>query len=39
MFNFLRMNRYVANLASIAIVTAWNFWINLKLSWRDTSPR
>jgi dolichol-phosphate mannosyltransferase len=39
MFNFLHMNRYVANLASIAIVTAWNFWINLKLSWRDTSPR
>jgi len=39
MFNFLHMNRYAANLASIAIVTGWNFWINLKLSWRDTSPR
>jgi len=39
MFNFLHINRYVANLASIAIVTGWNFWINLKLSWRDTSPR
>jgi len=37
-FNLLHMNRYVANLIAIAIVTAWNFWFNLKLSWRDTAP-
>ncbi len=35
-FNLLHMNRYVANAVAIAIVTAWNFWVNLKLSWRDT---
>jgi dolichol-phosphate mannosyltransferase len=37
MFNLLHMNRYVANLISIAIVTGWNFGLNAKLSWRDTS--
>ncbi len=41
MFNFLGFNsfragRYVANLIAIAIVTVWNFWLNLKLSWRVT---
>lgn len=35
-FNQLGINRYVANLLAIAIVTLWNFWINLKLSWRVT---
>jgi dolichol-phosphate mannosyltransferase len=35
-FNFLGVDRYVANLVSIGIVTAWNFWLNLKLSWRVT---
>jgi dolichol-phosphate mannosyltransferase len=35
-FNWLHMNRYVANLIAIGVVTAWNFWLNLKLSWRDT---
>jgi dolichol-phosphate mannosyltransferase len=39
MYNLLHMNRYVANLFAIAVVTGWNFWINLKLSWRDTAPR
>jgi dolichol-phosphate mannosyltransferase len=29
-------NRYIANLLSIALVTLWNFWFNLKLSWRVT---
>ncbi|XTZ09682.1 MAG: glycosyltransferase [cyanobacterium endosymbiont of Rhopalodia yunnanensis] len=29
-------NRYMANLLSIALVTLWNFWFNLKLSWRVT---
>lgn len=36
-FNWLGMNRYVANLIAIAVVTAWNYWFNLKLAWRDTA--
>jgi dolichol-phosphate mannosyltransferase len=35
-FNGLQVNVYVANLMAISIVTFWNFWINLKLSWRVT---
>jgi dolichol-phosphate mannosyltransferase len=35
-FNLFGINRYLANLITIAIVTIWNFWINLKLSWRVT---
>jgi dolichol-phosphate mannosyltransferase len=35
-FNLLGMNRYVANAVAIAVVTGWNFWLNLKLSWRVT---
>ncbi len=35
-FNFLIPNRYIANLIAIAIATIWNFWVNLKLSWRVT---
>jgi dolichol-phosphate mannosyltransferase len=35
-FNVLHINRYIANLIAIAIVTVWNFWMNLKLSWRVT---
>jgi len=35
-FNLLHMDRYAANLIAIGVVTAWNFWLNLKLSWRDT---
>ena len=27
---------YLANLIAIAVVTFWNFWLNLKLSWRVT---
>ncbi len=27
---------YVANLLAIGLVTVWNFWLNLKLSWRVT---
>ncbi len=30
------INEFVAKLVAIAIVTFWNFWINLKLSWRVT---
>lgn len=39
MFNLLHINRYVANLISIAIVTGWNFGLNTKLSWRDSSAQ
>ena len=34
-FNLLHMNRYLANLISIAVVTAWNYWFNLRLSWNE----
>ena len=37
MFNLLHINRYLANLIAIAIVTGWNFGLNVKLSWRDSS--
>jgi dolichol-phosphate mannosyltransferase len=36
LYNYLSFNRYLANLLAILIVTIWNFWINLKLSWRVT---
>lgn len=36
LFNVFGVNRYVANLIAIAVVTLWNFWINLKLGWRVT---
>jgi len=29
-----KANEYFAKIVAIAIVTLWNFWINLKLSWR-----
>jgi dolichol-phosphate mannosyltransferase len=35
-FNYIIPNRYIANFIAIAIATVWNFWINLKLSWRVT---
>ena len=35
-FKFLPQGRYLANFIAIALVTFWNFWINLKLSWRVT---
>jgi dolichol-phosphate mannosyltransferase len=38
-FNWLHVNAYVANLMAIAIVTFWNFWVNLKLSWRVTQVK
>ncbi|OUL29405.1 sulfonate ABC transporter permease [Nostoc sp. T09] len=38
-FNFLIPNRYIANLIAIAIATIWNFWVNLKLSWRVTDVK
>ncbi|MGC1310581.1 MAG: GtrA family protein [Phormidesmis sp.] len=30
-------NEYFAKIVAIALVTLWNFWINLKLSWRTKS--
>jgi dolichol-phosphate mannosyltransferase len=33
-FNLLGMNRYEANAIAIAAVTGWNYWLNLKLTWR-----
>jgi dolichol-phosphate mannosyltransferase len=39
LFNGLGINRYVANLIAIAVITIWNFWLNLKLSWRVTDTR
>ncbi|GFE70358.1 glycosyltransferase [Chroococcus sp. FPU101] len=39
LFNGFGLNRYLANLIAIAIVTFWNFWINLKLNWRVTEVK
>jgi dolichol-phosphate mannosyltransferase len=36
-FNAFHMNRYVANLVAIAIVTVWNYMTNWKLNWRVTA--
>ncbi len=36
LFNGLHLNAYLANFIAIAAVTAWNFWINLRLNWRVT---
>jgi dolichol-phosphate mannosyltransferase len=38
-FNFVLANRYVANSIAIAVATIWNFWVNLKLSWRVTQVK
>lgn len=37
-FNVFGLNAYIAKFIAIAIVTLWNFWVNLKLSWRVTAP-
>lgn len=39
LFNGLHLNAYLANFLAIAAVTLWNFWINLKLSWRVTETK
>ena len=36
LYNLWGINEYIANLIAIAIITFWNFWFNLKLSWRVT---
>lgn len=38
-FNWIIPNRYIANLIAIAVTTIWNFWVNLKLSWRVTDVK
>ncbi len=38
-FNLIIPNRYIANLIAIAVATVWNFWVNLKLSWRVTDVK
>ena len=39
LYNYFGINKYLANLIAIAIVTVWNFWFNLKLSWRVTQTK
>ncbi|NUN65964.1 glycosyltransferase [Pseudanabaena biceps] len=39
LYNYFGINKYLANLIAIAIVTIWNFWFNLKLSWRVTQTK
>ncbi len=39
LFNVFGVNEYVAKLIAIAAVTLWNFWLNLKLSWRVTEVK
>jgi dolichol-phosphate mannosyltransferase len=36
-FNIFHMNRYIANLSAILLVTFWNYNTNRKLSWRTTA--
>ncbi len=36
LFNLLGINEYLAKLIAIATVALWNFWVNIKLSWRVT---
>ncbi len=39
LFNLFHVNEYVAKLLAIAAVTLWNFWLNLKFSWRVTQVK
>jgi dolichol-phosphate mannosyltransferase len=39
LYNYFGVNKHLANLIAIAIVTIWNFWFNLKLSWRVTQTK
>jgi dolichol-phosphate mannosyltransferase len=36
LYDSLNINKYAAKLMAIFVVTIWNFWLNLKLSWRVT---
>jgi dolichol-phosphate mannosyltransferase len=39
LFNGAGMNRYAANIIAIALVTVWNYTLNLKLGWRSSSVK
>lgn len=39
LYNNVGMNQYIAKLIAIAVATIWNFWVNLKLSWRVTQVK
>jgi dolichol-phosphate mannosyltransferase len=39
LYSGLHLNAYIANFLAIAAVTAWNFWINLNLSWQVTQTK
>ena len=39
LYNVFGVNEYLAKLMAIATVTFWNFWFNLKLSWRVTDNK
>lgn len=39
MHDWFGWNEFIAKLLAIAAVTLWNFWINLKLSWRVTQVK
>jgi dolichol-phosphate mannosyltransferase len=39
LFNVFHVNEYLAKLVAIAVVTLWNFWINMKLNWRVTETK
>ncbi len=39
LFNLFHINEYGAKLLAIAAVTFWNFWLNLKFSWRVTEVK
>ncbi|WP_298912979.1 glycosyltransferase [uncultured Nostoc sp.] len=39
LYNVLGINQYLAKLIAIGVATIWNFWINLKLSWRVTDVK
>jgi dolichol-phosphate mannosyltransferase len=36
LYNIFGVNEFIAKLIAIALVMVWNFWFNLKLSWRVT---
>jgi dolichol-phosphate mannosyltransferase len=39
LFNVFHVHYLIANIMAIAAVTLWNFWLNLKLSWRSTDAQ
>ena len=38
-FKHLPYGPYVANMIAIVAVTLWNYWLNVKLSWRVTETK